>query len=193
MQAVVTLSLKVLPIQGPKKSLQHYKWTWPDSCQDRRTGLSLTQTFSFSSWTGINMFTLSPFWGCFNGRSCYHYHKGQGFSVAGKKQQEVVLLPDSWCWTPQMLIIMSDSVSHSQAVANTWTCKGTILLPWHHGNIHSGCAYWVGLLIPLTFAWHRLSPLAAFTSSAYFLHNGKQWQWICKFYTASFKGISRGP
>ena len=34
--------------------------------------------------------------------------------------------------------------------------------------------YWavqVGLLTPLTFAWRRLSPLAAFTSSAYFLHN----------------------
>ena len=38
-------------------------------------------------------------------------------------------------------------------------------------------AYWVvqaGLLTPLTFARHRLSPLAAFTSGAYFLHNGRQ-------------------
>ena len=37
--------------------------------------------------------------------------------------------------------------------------------------------YWAvqaGLLTPLTFAWHRLSPLAAFTSDAYFLHNGRQ-------------------
>ena len=35
-------------------------------------------------------------------------------------------------------------------------------------------SYWavqMGLLTPLTFAWHCLSPLAAFTSSAYFLHN----------------------
>ena len=31
-----------------------------------------------------------------------------------------------------------------------------------------------GLLTPLTFARHRLSPLAAFTSSAYFLHNGRR-------------------
>ena len=34
--------------------------------------------------------------------------------------------------------------------------------------------YWavhVGLLTPLTFAWHHLSPLAAFTSGVYFLHN----------------------
>ena len=37
--------------------------------------------------------------------------------------------------------------------------------------------YWAvqaGLLTPLTFARHRLSPLAAFTSGAYFLHNGRQ-------------------
>ena len=34
--------------------------------------------------------------------------------------------------------------------------------------------YWVvqaGLLTPLTFAWHCLSPLATFTSGVYFLHN----------------------
>ena len=38
--------------------------------------------------------------------------------------------------------------------------------------------YWAiqaGLLSPLTFARHRLSPLAAFTSGAYFLHNGRRW------------------
>jgi len=36
--------------------------------------------------------------------------------------------------------------------------------------------YWTvqaGLLTPLTSAWHRLSPLAAFTSGAYFL---SQWK-----------------
>ena len=38
-----------------------------------------------------------------------------------------------------------------------------------------------------------LSPLAAFTSGAYFLHNGRQWQWICEFYAANFKGIFLGP
>ena len=32
----------------------------------------------------------------------------------------------------------------------------------------------VGLLTPLIFAQHRFSPLAAFTSSACFLHNGRQ-------------------
>ena len=43
------------------------------------------------------------------------------------------------------------------------------------------------LLIPLTFARHSLSPLAAFTSSAYFLHNGRWWLWIREFYTATLK------
>ena len=36
--------------------------------------------------------------------------------------------------------------------------------------------YWAiqeELLTPLTFARHHLSPLAAFTSGAYFLHNGR--------------------
>ena len=54
------------------------------------------------------------------------------------------------------------------------------------------CEYWAiqaGLLTPLTFARHRLSPLAAFTSGAYFLHNGRRWQWIFEFYTANVKGI----
>jgi len=37
-----------------------------------------------------------------------------------------------------------------------------------------------------------LSPLAAFTSGAYFLHNERRWQQICKVYSASFKGISEG-
>ena len=52
--------------------------------------------------------------------------------------------------------------------------------------------YWViqvGLLTPLTFAQYCFSLLAAFTSSAYFLHNGRWWQWIWEFYTANFKGI----
>ena len=39
------------------------------------------------------------------------------------------------------------------------------------------------LLTPLTFALRRLSPLATFTSGAYF----------CKFYTANFKDIFGGP
>ena len=66
-----------------------------------------------------------------------------------------------------------------------WRTINTILSP-----------YWAiqaGLLIPLTFARNRLSPLAAFTSGAYFLHSGRRWQWISKFYTANAKGIFWGP
>jgi len=56
--------------------------------------------------------------------------------------------------------------------------------------------YWAvqaGLLTSLIFARHRLSPLADFTSGAYFLHNGRRWQWICEFYIANFKDILGGP
>ena len=60
-------------------------------------------------------------------------------------------------------------------------------------KMHFGASYWAiqaGLLTPLTFSRHRLSPLAAFTTGAYFLHNGRWWQWICEFYTANFKAIT---
>ena len=38
-------------------------------------------------------------------------------------------------------------------------------------GVNTSWAVQAGLLTPLTFAWHRLSPLAAFTSGAYFLHS----------------------
>ena len=43
-------------------------------------------------------------------------------------------------------------------------------------EVHNCLIYWAiqgGLLTPLTFARHRLSPLAAFTCG-YFLHNGRR-------------------
>ena len=55
--------------------------------------------------------------------------------------------------------------------------------------------YWAvqaGLLTPLIFTQHHLCPLAVFTSSVYFLHNGRRWQWICKVYNANFKVIFEG-
>ena len=39
---------------------------------------------------------------------------------------------------------------------------------------HRHWAVQAGLLTPLTFARHRLSPLAAFTSGAYFLHSERR-------------------
>ena len=72
------------------------------------------------------------------------------------------------------------------------TCRDGSSFMWHQPCQH----YWAiqaGLLTRLTFARHRLSPLTAFTSGAYFLHNGRRWQWICEFYTANFKGIFWRP
>ena len=53
----------------------------------------------------------------------------------------------------------------------------TVLIAYRHIAIVTVLiAYWAvqaGLLTPLTFAWHCLSLLAAFTSSVDFLHNGR--------------------
>ena len=52
-----------------------------------------------------------------------------------------------------------------------WNCLATKV------SLESCPDYWAiqaGLLTPLTFARHRLSPLAAFTSGAYCLHNGRR-------------------
>ena len=84
---------------------------------------------------------------------------------------------------------LSESCSNNKYISNAPNLSLTI-----HG--WSSRCYWaiqVGLLTPLTFAQHRLSPLAAFTSGAYFLHIGRRWQWICEFYTANFKGIFGSP
>ena len=93
-------------------------------------------------------------------------------------------------------------------VHNYWGWGGGGVLMFFHQSWISGLSFdspflsplsflcWViqaGLLTPLTFARHHLSPLAAFTSSAYFLHNGRRWRWICEFYTANFKGFFWGP
>ena len=46
-----------------------------------------------------------------------------------------------------------------------------------HSVASAACQYravQAGLLTPLTLARHRLSTLAAFTSGAYFLHNGRR-------------------
>ena len=61
---------------------------------------------------------------------------------------------------------------------------------WTDGRFRRGCP-----LTPLTFARHRLSPLATFTSGAISSQwkAVTHWQWICEFYTANFKGIFGGP
>ena len=53
-------------------------------------------------------------------------------------------------------------------------------LPWMESSIgqflYDSWAVQARWLIPLTFIPHCLSHLAAFTSGAYFLQNGRQWQ-----------------
>ena len=57
-------------------------------------------------------------------------------------------------------------------------CTVCLVHPGHtHTHTHSTLAFWAiqaGLLTPLTFVRHRLSPLAAFTSGAYFLQKRKE-------------------
>ena len=72
-----------------------------------------------------------------------------------------------WC----MFVIISLWVAVTNAVAVLLLLKSERL----HA-VFSVCACWAvqaELLTPLTFAQHHLSPLAAFTSSAYFFHNGR--------------------
>ena len=58
-------------------------------------------------------------------------------------------------------------------------------------TVYNSWAVQAGLLAPLTFARHRLRPLAAFTSGTYFLHNGRRV--TVNFYTANFKDIFGDP
>ena len=107
---------------------------------------------------------------------------------AGKTESEIKLLIQENSKTAD-LIVCTDGC-HQGPVRWGFTVKQGATI------IHEdSAAYWAiqaGLLTPLTFAWHRLSPLATFTSGAYFLHNGRRWQWICEFYTANFKGTFGG-
>ena len=50
-----------------------------------------------------------------------------------------------------------------------------------------------GVVNSLDFCPASLKSLGCFYFSAYFLHNGMCWQWICAFYIANFKGIFLGP
>ena len=73
-------------------------------------------------------------------------------------------------------------VSRTLAVAWTTVAWTTVYLTGYSDYLTGlweplSPPYWTiqaGLLTPLTFAQHRLSPLAAFTSGAYFLHTGRR-------------------
>ena len=90
---------------------------------------------------------------------------------AGKTEPEIKLLIRENS-KPQDLIVYTDgSVTRDQSGWGFTVKQGET-------TIHEdSAAYWAvqaGLLTPLTFARHRLSPLAAFTSGAYFLHNRRR-------------------
>ena len=57
------------------------------------------------------------------------------------------------------------------AVLLTWCVRGRE--GGTSGYLYTYWAIQAGLLTPLTFAQHCLSPLAAFTSGTYFLQNGR--------------------
>ena len=58
---------------------------------------------------------------------------------------------------------------HSEVLFYSFTSSNDL-----HSEVLFYWAIQAGLLTPLTFVKHCLSPLAAFTSGAYFLHNGRR-------------------
>ena len=64
-------------------------------------------------------------------------------------------------------------------------------LPLSQTGSHLYWAIQAGLLTPLTFARHRLSPLAAFTSGSYFLHEGGDSE-FANFTLPTFKAFGGG-
>ena len=89
----------------------------------------------------------------------------------------------------QLSLTESLRVARSVVTESLWVARSVSLshygCPGHFGHRGRSASmkrnkrdfYWAiqaGLLTPLTFTRHRLSPLPAFTSGAYFLHNGKR-------------------
>ena len=82
----------------------------------------------------------------------------------------VWITPVSLSVWPTLYVCKTSSSSPSWLLKAGEGADGTILC------MEGLCYYWAiqaELLTSLTFARHCLSPLAAFTSGAYFLHNGR--------------------
>ena len=67
----------------------------------------------------------------------------------------------------------------------TYLQNSTSLSPWYNRTDWLGVKRQVAYHLVRDVArllgssgWHRLSPLAVFTSGVYLPHNGRQWQWI---------------
>ena len=94
-------------------------------------------------------------------------------------QAEAVFITVSrWTWTTWLtevsewlsvwLSLAVFDVACTPAVWRSVLADGAVAMDLYIWAIQAG------LLTPLTFARHRLIPLAAFTSGAYFLHNGRR-------------------
>ena len=80
------------------------------------------------------------------------------------------ILPDTGSFRFKLIHSLEkyEDFIHRQCATN-YKVQGTDL---RENGITLYCwAVQVGLLTPLTFTWHHLSPLAAFTSGVNFLHN----------------------
>ena len=137
------------------------------------------------------MTTLST--GCKWGCSDIHVHLSQLPTCAASGYSDTPgAQPCNRLWSSSSHTVRSHNTSVSPCcTAQHLSVRWVSQLHWDCMQVAVSTKCCIGRL---TFARHRLSPLAAFsfTSSAYFLHNGRQWQWICEFYTANFKGIFGG-
>ena len=189
--------------------------SWTHNSTYRVNGLCAWYSYSHQTTTGQLTLTSSGQPKTENGNNADENHVSKTSSSEKKtknnenEMQKCIYIPTHFsktvlfCQPHQQLFTHSNTYSHfinknSLLVMQTWqneTEKRKKTTTASNNNEALVPLYWAiqaGLLTPLTFARHRLSPLAAFTSGAYYLHNGRRWLWICEFYTANVKGIFWG-
>ena len=84
---------------------------------------------------------------------------------ADKTESEIKLLIQENSKQQDLIVYTDGSVTKDQSGWGLTVKPGATTI---HEDSAAYCAIQAGLLTPLTFARHRLSPLAAFTLSAYF-------------------------
>ena len=85
------------------------------------------------------------------------------------------------------------SVFQDLLIPDRQILRYTFDAPHMHISTHKYWVVQVGLLTPLTFTVHHLSPLAVFSSGVYSFDSGRWQQWIREVYNANLKGIFEGP
>ena len=95
-----------------------------------------------------------------------------------KQPARPVALPICYSTTKFMVALSVEICLHT-TFHQPWELQTEHCIPhiwhWFLTSPKGFYTYWAiqaGLLTPLTFAQHHLSPLAAFTSGSYFHHNG---------------------